>query len=70
MGFRFAPTNEEDEDDDWREPPVQTIEATWGDETRERERVTWLGHASVLVQVPMRGGSSCGLLFDPIFSYR
>ncbi|WVO16258.1 hypothetical protein L204_103932 [Cryptococcus depauperatus] len=73
----FSNIKDGDDEDDWREPPVRVIDPTWGNEFDKEERVTWLGHAGVLVQLPwgkdvkgeQRGGM-CGLLFDPIFSYR
>lgn len=71
----------DDDDDDWREPPVCVVPPRWmKDDGRESDRgeagrpktaVTWLGHASVLVQVPFEDGNGmCGILFDPIFSNR
>ncbi|ORY34044.1 beta-lactamase superfamily domain-domain-containing protein [Naematelia encephala] len=62
---------EEDEDDDWRDPPVQVVEPSWGE--GEEEDVTWLGHAGVMVRIPWKGkerAGKCGVVFDPIFSYR
>lgn len=66
----------EDDEDDWREPPVDVKETDgriW-DEPSVTEAVTWLGHAGVLLQVPWRKGKGqqgmCNVLFDPIFSYR
>ncbi|WVQ82278.1 hypothetical protein IAT38_004406 [Cryptococcus sp. DSM 104549] len=71
----FSEVREQDDEDDWRDPPVQIVEPQWGEGEDGRERVTWLGHAGVLVQIPWKkdnGGRSgtCGVLFDPIFSYR
>lgn len=71
----------DDDDDDWREPPVYVMPPRWLEDVgRESDRgelgqpkpaVTWLGHASVLIQIPFRDGSGmCGVLFDPIFSNR
>jgi hypothetical protein len=66
----------EDDEEDWREPPVDVKEtdgSIW-DESSETESVTWLGHAGVLLQLPWRKGKGqqgmCNILFDPIFSYR
>ncbi|WVW83847.1 hypothetical protein I302_105868 [Kwoniella bestiolae CBS 10118] len=73
----FSEVKEDDLFDDWREPPVKTISPTWRDQeevqddVERREKVTWLGHAGVLIQVPFRDGKDyAGVLFDPIFSYR
>ncbi|WWD17338.1 hypothetical protein CI109_101779 [Kwoniella shandongensis] len=74
----FSEVREDDEFDDWREPPVRTVEPKWGDGEQDGsgdggERVTWLGHAGVLVQIPWKDEKRegmCGVLFDPIFSYR
>ncbi|OCF43180.1 N-acyl-phosphatidylethanolamine-hydrolyzing phospholipase D [Kwoniella heveanensis CBS 569] len=68
----FAEVREDDEKDDWRDPPVEVVEPNWGDGADKRERVTWLGHAGVLVQIPWKDGkeATCGVIFDPIFSYR
>ncbi|OCF60547.1 N-acyl-phosphatidylethanolamine-hydrolyzing phospholipase D [Kwoniella mangroviensis CBS 10435] len=74
----FSEVKEDDEFDDWREPPVRTVEPTWlsssaaeeGGEDR-REKVTWLGHAGVLIRVPFKDRIGyAGVIFDPIFSYR
>lgn len=62
---------DDDEGEDWRDPPIKVVEPKW--EKSEKERITWLGHAGVLVQVPWRDSGRdgmCGVLFDPIFSYR
>lgn len=66
----------EDDEEDWREPPVDVKEtdgSIW-DEPSQTESVTWLGHAGVLLQLPWREGKGkqgmCNILFDPIFSYR
>lgn len=70
---------EDDEDLDWRDPPVEVVDPTWGGSHQAEEEVTWLGHAGVLVRIPWsRKGKAkvgeredmCGVLFDPIFSYR
>ncbi|CAK9786437.1 Metallo-hydrolase/oxidoreductase [Cutaneotrichosporon oleaginosum] len=72
---------DDDDDDDWREPPVCVRPPRWlRGEGRETDRgeagpprpaVTWLGHASTLVQIPFTDGSGmAGILFDPIFSQR
>ncbi|WWC61814.1 uncharacterized protein I303_104399 [Kwoniella dejecticola CBS 10117] len=74
---------DDDELEDWRDPPVEVITPTWlssGTDDSEaagqsgdapRERVTWLGHAGVLVQIPWKDKDGfAGVLFDPIFSYR
>ncbi|EAL23556.1 hypothetical protein CNBA2030 [Cryptococcus deneoformans B-3501A] len=75
----FSDIRPGDEKDDWRDPPVGLVEPDWGGNSKTGERVTWLGHAGVLVQIPWRimdqeqtsrGGATCGILFDPIFSYR
>ncbi|BEI81351.1 hypothetical protein CcaverHIS002_0205110 [Cutaneotrichosporon cavernicola] len=73
----------DDEADDWREPPICVRPPRWlrGEGSdRESDRgeggpakpaVTWIGHASVLVQIPFTDGSGmAGVLFDPIFSLR
>ncbi|GMK57218.1 hypothetical protein CspeluHIS016_0400520 [Cutaneotrichosporon spelunceum] len=73
----------DDDADDWREPPVCVRPPRWlcGEgEDRESNRgecglpkpaLTWIGHASVLVQIPFADGSGmAGVLFDPIFSQR
>jgi L-ascorbate metabolism protein UlaG (beta-lactamase superfamily) len=71
----------DDEADDWREPPVCVRPPRWltgegresdrGEEGPPRPAVTWLGHASTLVQIPFGDGSGlAGVLFDPIFSQR
>ncbi|EIW70676.1 hypothetical protein TREMEDRAFT_29049 [Tremella mesenterica DSM 1558] len=67
----FSEIRDEDEEDDWRDPPVTVVAPKW--EKTEKETVTWLGHASVLARIPWEDKSKegmCGLLFDPIFSYR
>lgn len=70
----LAEKYEDDEDDDWREPPVKVVTPGWGgmDQGKDKEVVTWLGHATVLVQIPWKGSREgmCGVLFDPIFSQR
>lgn len=58
-----------DNDDDWREPPLVVNTPEWPDGSKPS--VTWIGHASVLVQIPWRTSpGTCSVLFDPIFSYR
>lgn len=68
----FASMYEDDEEDDWRDPPVRVVAPSWAN--GDRPAVTWLGHAGALVQLPWKNGSGrsgmCGVLFDPIFSYR
>ncbi|TYJ55675.1 hypothetical protein B9479_003578 [Cryptococcus floricola] len=74
----FARVGSGDEREDWRDPPVEVVEPTWGDGSDGREKVTWLGHAGVLIQIPWKTSENpdnkrngtCGILFDPIFSYR
>lgn len=71
----FAEMFEDDDVDDWRDPPVKVVTPEWGglDGKADKETVTWLGHAGVLVQVPWARGERqgmCGVLYDPIFSYR
>jgi N-acyl-phosphatidylethanolamine-hydrolysing phospholipase D len=66
---------DDDEEEDWRDPPVKVVQPRWGGvgDKGEKETVTWLGHAGVLVQVPWRNNvrdGMCGVLYDPIFSYR
>lgn len=64
---------DDDEEEDWRDPPVKVVTPEWDEEKRDKEKVTWLGHAGVLVQVPWKNKEReglCGVLFDPIFSYR
>lgn len=66
--------HEDDEESDWADPPLQVVTPQW--ERQSNVDVTWLGHASVLVRVPwketgaQRKEEACGILFDPIFSYR
>lgn len=58
-----------DNDDDWREPPLIVEVPKWPDGSKTA--VTWLGHASALIHIPWKTGQgACGVLFDPIFSYR
>jgi N-acyl-phosphatidylethanolamine-hydrolysing phospholipase D len=70
----FSQKHDEDEEDDWRDPPVRVLSPSW--DTSEKEDVTWLGHAGVLVRIPWKDNDEegrrgmCGVLFDPIFSYR
>lgn len=71
----FSVVHEEDEESDWSDPPLEVVSPQWDNE--DKVDVTWLGHASTLVRIPWRqkGGisrkdGSCGILFDPIFSYR
>jgi N-acyl-phosphatidylethanolamine-hydrolysing phospholipase D len=71
----FERMHEEDEMDDWRDPPVEVIRPGWEEMEGDKEDVTWLGHAGVLVRIPWKGSERgrkgmCGVLFDPIFSYR
>nr|XP_019010905.1 N-acyl-phosphatidylethanolamine-hydrolyzing phospholipase D [Kwoniella pini CBS 10737]OCF49686.1 N-acyl-phosphatidylethanolamine-hydrolyzing phospholipase D [Kwoniella pini CBS 10737] len=65
---------DDDEIEDWRDPPVEVVTPTWlsrADQISQKEKVTWLGHAGVLVEVPWKGRDGfAGILFDPIFSYR
>ena len=66
----------DEEVDDWRDPPVQVVDPRWDEPIEGRGSVTWLGHASVFLRIPWkevkgkRKEGSCGVLFDPIFSYR
>lgn len=71
----FSLVHEEDEESDWSDLPLEVVSPQWDNE--EKVDVTWLGHASTLVRIPWKraqGGSrkegSCGILYDPIFSYR
>lgn len=71
----FSTWHEEDHEDDWRDPPLEVVPPRWDEVGEDRPNVTWLGHAGVLVQIPWKrkaGGREgmCGVLFDPIFSYR
>ena len=71
----FAAWYEDDHDDDWRDPPTKVVQPSWGEVGEDKETVTWLGHAGVLVQIPWKRKEDgrqgmCGVLFDPIFSYR
>lgn len=70
----LAEKYEDDEEEDWREPPIKVVTPGWGgmEHGRDKEMVTWLGHATVLVQIPWKGNREgmCGVLFDPIFSQR
>ncbi|ORX36694.1 beta-lactamase superfamily domain-domain-containing protein [Kockovaella imperatae] len=74
----FATVKDEVEREHWKDPPIEVIEPDWreyGDQS-ETGDVTWLGHASVLVRIPWKRdgekqrAGACGVLFDPIFSYR
>lgn len=64
----------EDEKDDWREPPVRVVDPTWDESLDDKANVTWLGHAGAMIRLPWKKGKGrrgmCGILFDPIFSYR
>ena len=70
----FSVVHEDDEESAWRDPPVEVVQPKWED--RDQVDVTWLGHAGTLVRVPwkevngQKRSGSCGVLFDPIFSYR
>ena len=69
----FAEQFEDDEEQDWRDPPVQVVQPTFASEQTDKAKITWLGHAGVLVQVPWQRGERDGMfgvLYDPIFSYR
>ena len=72
----FSVVSDQDEEDDWRDPPVEVISPRWEQAGDEEVNVTWLGHAGVMVRIPWKGngqktrGGMCGVLFDPIFSYR
>lgn len=71
----LARIQREDEEEDWRDPPVDVATPTWGEGKEGRENVTWLGHAGVLVRIPWKKSvesrdGMCGVLFDPIFSQR
>ena len=72
----FATVRDEIERDEWRDPPVEVLEPGWEGTGKGKGDVTWLGHASVLLRLPWKqvGGEkrdgACGVLFDPIFSYR
>lgn len=69
----FAEQFDDDEESDWREPPVKVLQPTFASEETDKAKVTWLGHAGVLVQVPWQRGErdgSFGVLYDPMFSYR
>jgi hypothetical protein len=69
----FAEQFEDDEEQDWRDPPVKVVQPTFASEQTDKSKVTWLGHAGVLVQVPWQRGERDGMfgvLYDPIFSYR
>ena len=70
----FSLWHEDDHEDDWRDPPVEVVAPRW-DEEKEKSAVTWLGHAGVLIQIPWQRTSEaredmCGVIYDPIFSYR
>jgi hypothetical protein len=72
---QLAEIYEGDEEDDWRDPPVLVVEPRWHGEEGELKTpaVTWLGHAGALVRIPWKRkgrDGMCGVLFDPIFSYR
>jgi hypothetical protein len=70
----FSLVHEDDEESDWRDPPLEVVSPRWED--RDEVDVTWLGHAGVLVRVPWKEvdgkkrAGGCAVLFDPIFSYR
>ena len=70
----FSAVHEDDEESAWNDPPLEVVQPKWED--RDEVDVTWLGHAGTLVRVPWKEvdgkkrGGSCGVLFDPIFSYR
>jgi len=70
----FSVVHEDDEESAWKDPPVEVVQPKWDD--RDEVDVTWLGHAGALVRVPWKEvngkkrGGSCGVLFDPVFSYR
>ena len=70
----FSLVHEDDEESDWSDPPVEVVSPRWED--RDEVDVTWLGHAGVLVRLPWKEvngkkrAGGCGVLFDPIFSYR
>lgn len=75
----FSDWHEDDHEDDWRDPPIEVLLPSWDDtgEERGKAEVTWLGHAGVMVRIPWKGKGKereregmCGVLFDPIFSYR
>ncbi|WRT66303.1 uncharacterized protein IL334_003257 [Kwoniella shivajii] len=68
----FSEVKHDDESDDWREPPVRVIEPTWAEGADQgKEKVTWLGHAGILLQIPWKDKEGhAGVIFDPIFSYR
>lgn len=73
----FSEVSDQDEADDWRDPPVEVIRPKWEELQGDKEDVTWLGHAGVMVRIPWKKvdgakdrEGSCGVLFDPIFSYR
>lgn len=71
----LAKIQREDEEEDWRDPPVDVVSPTWGEGKEAKENVTWLGHAGVLVRIPWKKNvegrqGMCGVLFDPIFSQR
>ncbi len=63
----------DDEESDWSDPPLEVVSPKWHGRVNDTD-VTWLGHASVLVMIPWkkqgREEAACGVLFDPIFSYR
>ena len=82
----FSIWHEDDHEDDWRDPPVAVVAPRWDDRGVGNEggiegkaSVTWLGHAGVMVRIPWKENEKgkgkeregmCGVLFDPIFSYR
>lgn len=71
----FSIWHEEDLEDDWRDLPIQVVSPRWDEAQLDKPSVTWLGHAGVLVQIPWKGRGKgregmCGIVFDPIFSYR
>ncbi|CDZ96673.1 Predicted Zn-dependent hydrolase (beta-lactamase superfamily) [Phaffia rhodozyma] len=51
---------------------VQPTRSRWGKKEQGKVRSCWLGHASVLVMVPLRseGDDEVGVLFDPVFEER
>lgn len=63
----------QDDQEDWREPPLWVERPQWST-GGDKPLVTWIGHASVLVQIPWTTKYAatpyCNILYDPIFSYR
>ncbi|WWC89388.1 uncharacterized protein L201_004311 [Kwoniella dendrophila CBS 6074] len=79
----FSSIKDDDEiEDEWRDPPVKVVKPDWIDSQRVendneaeagggKEKITWLGHAGVLLEIPWKDRSGyAGIIFDPIFSYR